>query len=88
MIEFTVGALSGIAAHQTDRFVRQFPADWREITRYTIGTLTMLVVFMLTLGRLNRSAVRDGLLAYLVSAIGVGVGVAGARLLDVMEIRK
>lgn len=88
MIEMFIGALSGIAAHQSDRFVKQFPADWREMTRYTIGTLTIYVLFLLTLGRLNRAALRDGALAYLISALSVGVGVACARLLDVLEIRK
>ena len=88
MLDLVVGFLCGMAAHQADRFVKQFPSDWRELTRYTIGTLTVLIAFLFTLSRTKDRSERGITAALLIADTGVGAGVAAARLLDVMEIKR
>ena len=82
MLELFAGALFGVAAHQTDRIVRGWPVQWEYLTRYIIGGLTVVLAFALMLSRLNRGALRDGLLAECGAFASVGLGVAVARLYD------
>ncbi len=82
MIEFTLGILAGFAAHQTDRVVRDFRGGWEYIARYIIGGLAVMLVYVLMLSRLNRGAMRDGLLSIGGAFGAVGLGVSVARLYD------
>lgn len=82
MIEFVFGILAGIAAHQTDRIFVDWPRHWEYITRYIVGVLAGMLVFVLMLSRLNRSALRDGLLSIAGAFGSVGLGVALGRLYD------
>lgn len=82
MIEFVGGVLAGIAAHQTDRIFVGWPKHWEYITRYVIGVLTGIFIFTVMMIKLNRLALRDGLLAITGAFGSVGLGVAVARLYD------
>jgi len=82
MIEFTAAILIGFAAHQSDRVLRDFRGGWEYIARYIVGGLAVIMVFVLMLSRLNRSAMRDGLLSIVGAFSGVGLGVSLARLYD------
>ena len=82
MIEFTASILVGLAAHQSDKVLRDFRGGWDYISRYIVGVLAILLCYALMLSRLNRAAMRDGLLAFGGASAGVGVGVALARLWD------
>lgn len=82
MTEFIIGIAAGIAAHQSDKIVSHWPLQWEMIGRYIAGGLTVILVFVLMAGRLNRAALRDSTLA-LAGAFGsVGLGVSLARLFD------
>ena len=77
-----VGFVAGLLAHQTDRVVKTFPPDWELLSRYGIGYLTTASVFALMIRRLNKFALRDGLLCYLLAGFTVGLGVVTGRLID------
>lgn len=82
MTEFLAGVLAGIAAHQTDRIFVDWPVHWEYITRYIVGVLAGMLVFVLMLSRLNRGALRDGMLSIAGAFGSVGLGVAVGRLYD------
>lgn len=81
MIAF-LAFLGGLAAHQTDRLVSQFPHDWELLSRYIIGTLTIMAFTFALIRKFNRYAVRDFVAAYTVSSMAVGLGVGVGRWLD------
>ncbi len=85
MIDLIAATLFGLAAHQADRVVRDWPTQWEMLGRYIIGGLTVILSFSMILARLNRSALRDGLLAICGAFGAVGVGVALARWFDEMK---
>lgn len=82
MIEFILGVVAGIAAHQTDRVVARWPQQWEMLGRYIAGGLTVVMIFAMMAGRLNKPAQRDGLLALSGAFASVGLGVSLARLFD------
>jgi len=82
MIEILSGVLFGVAAHQTDTIVKHWPQRWELLGRYVIGGLTVIMSFALILSRINRGALRDGLLAISGAFGGVGVGVAFGMFFD------
>lgn len=82
MIEFASAILIGIAAHQTDKVIKDFRGGWEYIARYIVGGLAVIMVYALMLSRLNRAAMRDGILAIVGAFGGVGIGVSVARLYD------
>jgi hypothetical protein len=82
MIELLAGGLFGVAAHQTDRIVKHWPAKWELLGRYVIGGLTVILSFALILSKLNRAALKDGMLSVCGAFGSVGVGVAFAMLFD------
>ena len=85
MIETFISAcafLGGLAAHQTDRLVREFPPDWELLSRYIIGVLTIFGFFVAFMRRLRVGAVRDGVVSFAMSAWFVGLGVAAGRWWD------
>ena len=59
MIEFTASILVGLAAHQSDKVLRDFRGGWDYISRYIVGVLAILLCYALMLSRLNRAAMRD-----------------------------
>jgi hypothetical protein len=86
VLELFAGLLSGIAAHQTDHIFVNWPVRWDYLSRYVVGGLTVIFTFAMILSRLNRSALRDGLLSLCGAFGSVGVGVASAMVFD--EMRK
>lgn len=85
MIETFITVLAffgGLAAHRTDKLVQQFPRDWELLSRYIIGTLTIMAFTFAMIRKLNRFAVRDFVAAYTVSSMAVGLGVGVGRWLD------
>lgn len=86
MIVF-VAFLGGVASHQTKRFCDTFRGDWGYFSKLVIGVLTIGLFFGLMLERLNREALRDGLLAYAGSAAAVAVGVMTGHLIDHVHIK-
>lgn len=88
VVDILFPVIGGIAAHQSDRFISRFPLPWRQFCRYVIGVLTVFVFFSVSLRRLNQAAQRDGTLAFLLSAVGVGAGVVVGHFVDVLGIRE
>lgn len=77
---FVISAfLGGLLAHQTDRVLRRFDRDVAQIGRYVIGLLVVLGFMALRWpGPDRRRVLREGL----ISAAGVGAGVAVGRAID------
>lgn len=82
MIDLVAGLLAGIAAHQTDHIVKDWPSQWEMLSRYVIGGLTVIMSFVLIMSHLNRATLRDSLLALCGAFASVGVGVAVGRWFD------
>lgn len=85
MIETLIAVLAffgGLAAHQTDALVREFPRGWELLSRYIIGTLTIDLFTIAMLRKLNRFAIRDFVVSSTVINMAVGLGVALGRWLD------
>ncbi len=82
MIELFAAVLFGVAAHQTETIVKPWPSRWELLGRYVIGGLTVILAFALIMARLNRAALRDGLLSLCGGFGGVGFGVGLAMLID------
>jgi hypothetical protein len=81
MIEIVFGVIAGFAAHQTDRLIKPTWAIYFDrLSRYSIGGLTVILVYGLILARLNRAALRDGMLAIGAAFVSVAVGVAGGMI--------
>lgn len=80
MIEFVAAIFGGAAANQLDEPLKSFDRGWELIARYMTGVLTAEVFFALMLRGLNRSALRDALLAFNGAFAGVGLGVVVARI--------
>jgi len=80
MIEFVAAILGGAAANQLDDSLKTFDRGWELIARYIVGVLTAEVFFAMMLRGLNRSALRDALLAFNGAFAGVGLGVVLARI--------
>ena len=81
MIEFVAAMLGGAAANQLDDSLKTFDRGWELIARYIVGVLTAEVFFAMMLRGLNRSALRDALLAFNGAFAGVGLGVVLARII-------
>jgi hypothetical protein len=88
MIDLVIGFFGGAATHQLHVWFYQFPKPWGLFSRYVVGVMTIFVFFCVALYRLNREALRDGMLAYLLAAVGVGAGVVAGYFFEVLEIRK
>jgi hypothetical protein len=86
MTDIFIAFLGGVAAHQTDRFIRDFQEPWRQFCRYVVGVLTIFVFFTAALRHFNRAALRDAMLAFLLSVVGVGAGVVSAHFFDVLRV--
>jgi hypothetical protein len=82
MIDLLIAFVGGIAAHQSDRFVKDFTPPWDRLCRYVVGVLAVFIFFCVSMRRLNPLAWRDGALAFLLSAVGVGAGVVVAHFAD------
>ena len=80
MIDFIAAILGGAAANQLDESLKRFDRGWELIARYIIGVLTAEVFFAMMLRGLNKTAMRDSLLAFNGSFAGVGIGVVIARI--------
>ena len=82
MIELIAGVLFGIAAHQTDRIVKDWPTHWEYLTRYIIGYITCGLSFALIVRKLFPHLLKDSLFAFGGAGFSVGLGVALARIYD------
>jgi hypothetical protein len=82
MIELMSGVLFGIAAHQTDRIVKNWPHQWEYLSRYGIGYLTCGFTFVLIIKKLNPGIIKDAILAFGGAGFSTGLGVLIARLYD------
>jgi hypothetical protein len=45
MTDLLIAFVGGIAAHKSDRFVRNFVPPWDRLCRYVIGVLTIFIMF-------------------------------------------
>jgi hypothetical protein len=86
MTELLIAFFGGVSAHQTERFIDRFPHPWGMFCRYVVGILAVFVFYIVALRRLNPLAWRDGALAFLLSAVGVGAGVVAAHFGDHLVI--
>lgn len=79
---------SGAAANQLDAPLSRINArGWELIARYVVGILAGFAPFVALVHAINPRATRDAALAYSVTFIGVGLGVAVSRALrDLAEV--
>ena len=80
---------SGAAANQLDAPLSRINAPgWELIARYIVGVMAAFAPFVALVHSINPRATRDASLAYSVTFIGVGFGVATARAIrDLAEIK-
>ena len=81
-------SLSGVAAHQTYRFTRALANGWSNLTDHSIGAVIIapfLLLFFIALDDENDTdprLVRRVFLAYVLSCVGIGAGVAAGWMAD------
>lgn len=80
IIDFTMSILIGLALHQTSSLTQKMPVGWRELTGPAIGVIGSIPSFLLWLYGLDPMRRKNpytwSIAAYLISFLGVGVGVA------------
>lgn len=88
-LSILLAVASGAAANQLDAPLSRISArGWELIARYIVGVMAAFAPFVSLVHAINPKATRDASLAYSITFIGVGIGVATARALrDLAEVR-
>lgn len=77
ILSFAVGFL----LHQTRRQTSVFPHGWRDLVHYSVGVFGTFPLFLLWMRKRVSQTDRAGI-AFLMSFLGVGSGVAAGWLVD------
>ena len=88
-LSILLAVASGAAANQLDAPLSRISArGWELIARYIVGVMAAFAPFVALVHSINPRATRDASLAYAVTFISVGIGVATARAIrDLAEIK-
>ena len=84
MIEALIAVLAffgGMAAHQTEPLLLQFPRRWELLSRYIVGVLVVDLFTLAMIRKMNPRAVRDFVAASTVINMAVGLGVGVGHLI-------
>ena len=90
MIEFILSVILGVGLHQAERITRHMPGDWARLTDYSIGAVGSSPAFVMWLKRLQgvRNPFIWAVASFMLSFLGVGCGVALARLWDTLRVNR
>lgn len=83
MFEAIISLVGGFLLHKTRRITERMPMGWSELTSYAVGIIGVLPLFVLFGKRLGKREHRC-FIAYLLSFLFAGVGVALGWLVDTM----
>jgi len=88
LVKYLLGIFMGVISHQFDRIIRQWedtgtPRAWTNLTRYIIGVLFALPVFLLMRrSELVGDEIDQDASSFLVAFLSVGTGVFVGYLVD------
>lgn len=87
VLDLILSAVMGMLIHQTRRYTDPLPYGWRELTNYSVGVAGTGPVFILWWARLKDvgNPLNRAFLAFVLSFIGVGSGVAAGWMLDTFQ---
>lgn len=84
LIDLILSALLGAILHQSRHYTERLPVGWREMTNYSIGVIGTSPAFALWHRQLKdvSNPFSRAFLAYVLSFVGVGSGVAAGWMID------
>lgn len=87
VLDLILSAVLGLALHQTRRYTEPLPHGWRDLTNYAVGVVGTGPAFLLWWLRLKdvSNPHNRAFLAFVLSFVGVGSGVAVAWMLDTFK---